>query len=800
LQFASSRTLAESQSVWLADDFTSVQQDRWPEVGASQSWRIEGGVLSRVVGKDDALCPASVEHVVDSLIEARVRVAGEGRRVFGIATRVSGNDYLLVRYYDSAQQLELLTYQSGDWSQGERGIEKTDLQRNKWYRMKVATFDDQISAKLWPEDAAEPDWQLVTKVDRTAAGELAVVAHDDTRVELDWIRAHSDHPELASLRDQRVAEREAELVRLREQLQLAFVATSTPKKDGAGEHRVLHVVPFVENDRHPVGGKLVVATDEQEWTYEIDPSDYDQQMFRVEIPEPKAPQTVRVQFETELDKQLTAELKVEPYVRRSYRDYVRTCLDTLIEHGRDRYGEVSSPLFMAVVDADLLVSPSRPLTLDTLVWLEERLHRRAERGSNMWYDQGLLSSLRRMSELTDDPAYATAADDCVRHFFNNCYKSSGSRLPAWGTHIYWDCYRDRPAGDGDGHGPHEILVFNADWENMIRVHPQGTRRTIEGIWEYHIVDKETGLHNRHDDRSRGCDFAFSGGSFVKAFAAMFQATDDPQYLQRAKIVAGWHWNNRNTSTGLTADCPGLTSRYDGNHTFTTVSGPHATALLEAYRLTGDRYFRDVAISYIKSYDRYGWDEERQDYWAMMRLDGTPIPDQPKGSGYDAWAPYGPVDVWRSTVYSYEFSLSAAQAAIQAYETTVRDSSSDAELLKIAARWGSMVEKDLPPHAGRRWAEEVKQSMPRIEETSGTYAENYGRAISLFVHLYRATEDQRYLILAQELADEAIDKLYHNGLFLGHPAKPYYETTNGTGLLLLALLELDAPEEEIATAF
>ena len=41
-----------------------------------------------------------------------------------------------------------------------------------------------------------------------------------------------------------------------------------------------------------------------------------------------------------------------------------------------------------------------------------------------------------------------------------------------------------------------------------------------------------------------------------------------------------------------------------------------------------------------------------------------------------------------------------------------------------------------------------------------------------------------------MADQAIEKLYHQGLFRGHPAKPYYEAVDGVGYLLYALLELD----------
>jgi hypothetical protein len=47
----------------------------------------------------------------------------------------------------------------------------------------------------------------------------------------------------------------------------------------------------------------------------------------------------------------------------------------------------------------------------------------------------------------------------------------------------------------------------------------------------------------------------------------------------------------------------------------------------------------------------------------------------------------------------------------------------------------------------------------------------------------------------------VARLYHNGLFRGHPAKPYYEATDGVGQLLYALLQLDRflidPEQAVA---
>lgn len=482
-----------------------------------------------------------------------------------------------------------------------------------------------------------------------------------------------------------------------------------------------------------------------------------------------------------------------------WRGYVERCLGTLVEHGTDRYGPVQSPLIMAVIDVRTLESPEKPELLDSLVRLENRLHRRGERGSNFWYDQKTLKCMYRLSRLIGDAKYATAADSCAAYALKNCRKSNG--LLVWGSHIYWDCYKDEASGDDGGKGPHEILVFQPEWEEMYRVNPVAVREEIEGIWKWHVIDKKTGYHNRHDDGRRGFDFAFSGGSLILAFAFMHKATQEPRWLERARLVSDWHWNARNKKTGLTPDTPGSRNRYDGRHSFTNQAGLFASQLLGAYEMTADTYFRDVAIAYIKTFDKYGWDPKSSTFHAMLKLDGTPIPARAKASGYDRWSPTGHVNVWRTSIFSYEFTLAAAQAAIYAWEQSAKEPGErDPELLRVALRWAGVVEGALPPHTGRRWKEELEAAMPAVIKTGGAYAEDYGRAISFFVHVYRATKDPKHLRLAEGLAGEAVEKLFENGLFKGHPAKPYYETTNGVGLLLWALLELDAPLEELPGAF
>ena len=471
-----------------------------------------------------------------------------------------------------------------------------------------------------------------------------------------------------------------------------------------------------------------------------------------------------------------------------WRTYVRKCLDTLIEHGTDRYGSVSTPMLMAVIDVNSLTAPENPPLYDDYVRTEGRpSHGRwSPGGSNLWLDQPLIRTMYRFSEVSGDPKYAAAADAYVNAYLTRARKPNG--MMYWGSHSYYHGYSDGPAGDG----LHEILILHPEWQRMHQLQPEIIKGLIDGIWDWHIVNHQTGQHNRHDDASYGCDFAFSGGSFIMAFAYMAAATGDPAYMDKAKLVAEWHWSHRHPVTGLIPDSPGVTSRYDSQYSFTCDSGPYAAQLLSSSELTGDPTFRDQAIAIIKAYDHYAYDAAAVNYWAMLGLDGTPFPAQPKGGGYDIWIPSGHVDVWRTIMFSYEFAVEAAEASLYAWEQSGPTvAARDPELLAIARRWGEVLRRNMAPSLGRRWKAEVEEAMPAVKQTGGTYAENYGRAISFYVNLYHATGDQRDLRLAKRLAREAIEKLYANGLFKGHPAKPHYQSNDGVGFLLHALMQLDA---------
>lgn len=466
-----------------------------------------------------------------------------------------------------------------------------------------------------------------------------------------------------------------------------------------------------------------------------------------------------------------------------YMTKVQSCLDNLLEHGTDRYGPIHTPMLMSIMDVRTNESPQRPEELDGLVRSEGRLHRQNPGGADLWDDQPLLRTLYTVSELTNDSRYEDAADAYTKTYFERAPKANG--LLAWGSHIFYDCYTDKPGGDRNGKGPHETLVLNPNWERMWNVDPEGVQRQIELTWEWHIGDKKTGHHNRHDDKQLGLDFAFSGGEFGNAFAFLHSKTGDSKYMDWSKIIFGRHWNARHPETNLTPDAPGAGDRYDAHHSFTTLSGPHSALLLNAYEYTMHEPFREMALGHIKAWLDYAWDPQAQQFHGMLKLDGTPIPPQKRDdSSYDVWKPTGYIDVWRATMYSYEFPLLTAQTAIYAYELT-----KDSDALQAAKNWAIHIRSQLPASNGRRWKTELEAALPEAKTKGGTYAENYGRAISFFLALHRATGDADDFETAVTLADEAIDKLYENGWFKGHPAKPYYSSTDGVAYLMYALVEL-----------
>ena len=394
-------------------------------------------------------------------------------------------------------------------------------------------------------------------------------------------------------------------------------------------------------------------------------------------------------------------------------------------------------------------------------------------------DQRTIAAMMALTQITGERKYADFAMTCLKYYTSQLVDARGFLW--WGWHRHYDAHRDVMTGHQGEH--HEVHIQKIIWPILWQANPEAVEREIEAIWRWHIIDKETGECNRHGDGQPGCDFAMSGGEFLRAFAFLYHKTGAEKWLERARLIAKYYWDRRDQQTDLFPNRPNAgTERFDGSHFDTSITGPYCMSLLDAHRWTGVSMFRAHALANLHAFAKYGYDDKTKQFWGSLELDGTPVPGPRLQRGYAAYEPRGPIDILRPYVAGYEFPLSTAQSYAIATRLT-----SDPALLGTALRWADSVRWVFPADGcdENSWYGQYA----RNEARHGTYAGLYGRAVTFFLQMYSITGDAAYGEFAAKIADEAIVKLYYNGLFRGHPSKPYYEATDGVGYLLYSLLQL-----------
>jgi len=242
---------------------------------------------------------------------------------------------------------------------------------------------------------------------------------------------------------------------------------------------------------------------------------------------------------------------------------VKAYADYMIEHGRDRYGKVHSPLFVSAMNrrtATVFKAPyphviAKPYAPGLRRDHKMRPYDRTYVGANPLQDLALCGLLYRMSELTGEGRYAEEADRSIDWFLKNGW-SSGTGLPAWGSHMYWDVKKGQPVyastGRPDGgYGGHE---YNFVWPYWDR-NPEALKRFARGLWEHHIKNKETGHFNRHsNDGKSGMEFPRTGSCFVDIWAREYGRSGDPEMKKHIRTLLGLFRSMRDPRTGAMAWC------------------------------------------------------------------------------------------------------------------------------------------------------------------------------------------------------------------------------------------------------
>lgn len=160
---------------------------------------------------------------------------------------------------------------------------------------------------------------------------------------------------------------------------------------------------------------------------------------------------------------------------------------TVLEHGRDRYGEESTPLFADGLHIESL-EPARWKYEGNQSWVL----------SNFASQQALMRFLDGMTVMTGELKYRDAAEKTADYMLKHSRSPNG--LLFWGGHAAWDLEKNRPVGFA-----HEMKNQQPYYELMWRVNPEATHHLLMAIWGGHITDWELLDFNRHAAFNSGAE-------------------------------------------------------------------------------------------------------------------------------------------------------------------------------------------------------------------------------------------------------------------------------------------------------
>lgn len=481
--------------------------------------------------------------------------------------------------------------------------------------------------------------------------------------------------------------------------------------------------------------------------------------------------------------------------------------ETVLEHGRDKYGEKHTPLLVDGLNVDTMKPPARLPSWNggegMQPWISSNL---ADQGNLMRFLVGL-------GNLTGEPKYKRAAISAVKYNFDHFQGPSGM-LPM-GHHRFIELKRDEFHGDvGKGGCPHELkgnfLDYNLFWETD----PVATRRLIEGIWNAHVRNWRNLEFNRHagygrelsddtwdrtfDERKRagiqsGSQLSFydTAVDMIVAAGMLYRLSGDERPLVWAERLLGRYVHSAHPKTGLIPYQHTQRGNRPGQQNFPTnateptlliaysnanirppdVMFAHgATAIMRLGEALGERgeFFRRSVCNYLMAYARNAYDA-RSNTFRPMLCDGTDLTGYiiQKG-GY--FGPKGTVlTPWKAHPgYLLSFSLCYRQSKDPEIWRTLRAIVQGNDLGDIGA------DANVEPKPNLQTDKDDPQ------------------AIFAMIELFRATDDTAYLDLAHAIAENMLQKRFvsDKGLFV---LDKNHRIANLDSLEPLALITLVAAE-------
>ena len=387
--------------------------------------------------------------------------------------------------------------------------------------------------------------------------------------------------------------------------------------------------------------------------------------------------------------------------------------------------------------------------------MNTRHNRRSLGSANLLYDTVTIRTLQVLSAVTGEPSYAAAGKAYIKDYLAATQHPT-TGLMAWGEHMHYDLAKDAVTGD-----VHEFNGDTAPWDLVWEADPVAASKAIAALRNHFYgdpPDKDGWYYNRHagwagggphaDKHNGQMTWIRHSGSYAHAYAFLYAKTKEPQWLAMAKNSGLLFWNHRDPNTGIAGSCLRGTCEVEpitwaaiANHgSFYCILGQAGALLPE------DPALRDAAVAMLKTYDRYGWDEQTKTYAQALKPDGTRMPMQ-------RWSRSDPA----------EGLLKLGLAA-----TFLARLTKDPDCLRIAQRCGDAV------HG-------IQRNELSIDPLGGM--------LTVYLNLFDLTKDPMWLTRSHAVAAQILAKHLHKGLITTLPGGTIYEAQTGPGLAAAGLLRL-----------
>jgi hypothetical protein len=432
-----------------------------------------------------------------------------------------------------------------------------------------------------------------------------------------------------------------------------------------------------------------------------------------------------------------AEVPKAPVPQSPYLAVVYRYADTMLEHGRDRYGPKKTDLFLSALDrAGLAPLTNRPAPPSGVREGDRAgVKDGALTGANPHHDENLLRLLYTLSELSAKPKYRDAADAELKWFLQNAASPQTHLLP-WGEQMSWDVMKDEPlAANGAPAQMHEFFRPWLLWDRCFELAPEASNQFALELRGHQVANHTSGAFERQAGfciRTLAVAYAYTKEEeTLRAIERLLERFEKELYPKSGIIDAqAGHTNEWMASTlSLAIDCDGAAHR---------VPEPLASRL-RAVAGREDEVFCSLPHS-LKTHGGFliGRDAQKDRR--------TPL--------------------WTGR-YAGNTTAQVGMMCVSRYDNT-----------------GKPAYRELITGA----ADTYLGSAPG--DDTDVWPVTLGHAISLQLAAWRHTARPVYLERARKLADLALQKFWGtNALPRASLKSEHYETITGADTLALALIEL-----------